>query len=338
MKRRLTLVLSNLIALSLWSQTFTNPLLPSGPDPWVLQDQGTYYYMNSTGSNLTVWKTKSIADLKTAERKVVWRAPPTGPFSKEIWAPEIHRFAGKWYIYFAADNGKNRNHRLWVIETDAADPLEGTWSKPLPLGTADNHWAIDASVFENHGHLYMIWSGWEGDSDGEQDLYIAHLSGPTAVASPRVRLSRPEKGWEKVGDLPGHSPPHVNVNEGPEMLRHGDKLFLIYSASGCWTDNYELGELTASVDSDLLNPDSWVKNKHPVFKGSSSAHAFGPGHNGFFQSPDGKQDWIIYHANPGPHQGCNNQRAPRAQPFTWKKDGTPNFGKPVPIDKPLLRP
>jgi GH43 family beta-xylosidase len=68
------------------------------------------------------------------------------------------------------------------------------------------------------------------------------------------------------------------------------------------------------------------------------AGAFGPGHNGFFKSPDGKQDWIIYHANPEPGEGCGNFRSPRIQRFTWNVDGTPNFGTPVPLGQPLEKP
>src|SRR5690348_13240502 len=98
------------------SQTFTNPLLPTGPDPWVIYKDGFYYYMNTTGMNLTIWKTRSIADLKTAEKKVVWRPPASGPYSHEVWAPELHFLDAKWYIYFAADAGTNQTHRVWVIE------------------------------------------------------------------------------------------------------------------------------------------------------------------------------------------------------------------------------
>jgi hypothetical protein len=36
--------------------TFTNPLLPSGADPWVTSVHGFYYYINTTGVNLTLWK------------------------------------------------------------------------------------------------------------------------------------------------------------------------------------------------------------------------------------------------------------------------------------------
>ena len=50
--------------------TFTNPLLPSGPDPWVEYHDGVYYYMNTTATNLTLWKTRNMADLKSAEKKV----------------------------------------------------------------------------------------------------------------------------------------------------------------------------------------------------------------------------------------------------------------------------
>src|SRR6478672_9977077 len=86
-------------------KTFTNPLLPSGPDPWTIYKDGYYYYTNSTGNNVTLWKTKNIAYLSSAEKKVVWTPPVKGPYSKEIWAPEIHFFQNRWYLYFAADSG-----------------------------------------------------------------------------------------------------------------------------------------------------------------------------------------------------------------------------------------
>jgi hypothetical protein len=41
--------------------TFTNPLLPNGADPWSIYRNGFYYYMHTTGRNLTIWKTRDIA-------------------------------------------------------------------------------------------------------------------------------------------------------------------------------------------------------------------------------------------------------------------------------------
>ncbi|GGG52044.1 glycoside hydrolase family 43 protein [Hymenobacter glacieicola] len=319
--------------------TFSNPLLPSGADPWSIYHGGYYYYTHTTGRNITLWKTKSLSQLKTAPHKVVWTPPAAGPNSRDIWAPELHRLGNKWYLYYAADAGTNQTHRLWVLENSSEDPLEGTWIDKGQVRDITNKWAIDGSVFENNGQLYFVWSGWEGDENGRQDIYLARLKNPWTVDGPRLKVSTPVYGWERNGDLNNpQDPPHVDVNEGPEVLRHGNQLVLIYSASGCWTDFYALGMLTAPADSDLLQPGSWTKSPVPVFQQDPAAKVYAPGHNSFFKSPDGTQDWILYHANDAPGQGCGNFRSPRAQPFTWNPDGTPNFGKPVPPGQPLARP
>ena len=311
-------------------QTFTNPLLPSGADPWCIYKDGYYYYTNTTGRNITIWKTKNIADLADAEKKVVWTPPATGPYSKEIWAPEIHYLQGKWYTYFAADSGNNFNHRLYVLENSSNDPLKGEWKMKGKLTTPDDKWAIDGSVFEHKGNMYLIWSGWKGNVNGEQDIFIAKMKNPWTVEGRRTLLSAPTYSWEKNGDLNNpNDVRHVNVNEGPEILRHGNKLFLIYSVSGCWTDYYALGMSTANADADIMKASSWTKTNHPVFKQSPENKVYATGHNSFFTSPDGKEDYILYHANSEPGQGCGRHRSPRAQKFTWNADGTPNFGEPV---------
>jgi GH43 family beta-xylosidase len=331
-------------------ETLVNPILPSGPDPWVIWHDGFYYYMNTTGRNLKIWKTRSMADLATAENKVVWTPPLSGPNSRDVWAPELHYLRGKWYIYFAADAGTNASHRIWVLENDSQDPLAGDWHLKGKVADSTDRWAIDATILEHGSRLFMIWSGWEADVNGTQNLYIAELSDPWTVKGPRVRISSPDQPWEKVGDLtarrdpeenPGLNridPPHVEVNEGPEILRHGDNIFLIYSGGGCWTDFYSMGMLTASAGSDLLDPRSWRKSPIPVFWQSAKAHAYGTGHGSFFRSPDGTEDWMLYHANPQPGQGCGSHRSPRAQRFTWNADGTPDFGRPLGLGLPVPRP
>ncbi|HVW97598.1 MAG TPA: glycoside hydrolase family 43 protein [Mucilaginibacter sp.] len=344
MKKVINVLLTVLLFNSTFAQsnaqrTFTNPLLPSGPDPWVIFHNGYYYYTNSMGDRLVLYKTKNMADLKAAERKTVWTPPPHTMWSKELWAPELHFINHKWYMYFAADDGDNNHHRLYVIENPSPDPLSGSWKFKGKISDDTDKWAIDASVFENKGKWYIIWAGWEGDENGEQDIYIARLKNPWTIGSRRVKISSPQYDWEKYGDLGANSnPPHVNVNEGPEMLKHGDKLFLIYSASGCWTDYYALGMLSTSVNNDLLDPPSWKKSAKPVFKASPENKVYAPGHNSFFKSADGKEDWILYHANSAPGLGCGRQRSPRMQQFHWNADGTPDFGIPVSVDVQLAVP
>src|SRR6188768_4043385 len=161
--KTLVLVFLFFVQVASAQKTFTNPLLPSGPDPWSIYKDGYYYYMNSTGNNLTIRKTKNIAYLSSAEKKVVWTPPETGEYSKELWAPEIHFLQNKWYIYFAADSGNNNDHRMYVLENASADPLLGEWVMKGKLTTPEDKWAIDGSVMEHKGKLYLIWSGWKGD-------------------------------------------------------------------------------------------------------------------------------------------------------------------------------
>lgn len=318
--------------------TYRNPLLSKGPDPWCVYKDGYYYYMHTTGNRLELWKTKSMAQLKDAPHKTIWTPPASGPYSKEIWAPEIHFLKGKWYVYFAADGGDNQYHRIYALENGAADPMEGQWEFKGKVTDAEDKWAIDASVFEHRGKLYMIWSGWEGDKNGRQDIYIARMKDPLTVESKRVKISSPQYPWEKNGDLNDPNLKHLDVNEGPEMLKHGNKLFIVYSGSACWTDDYALGMLVAADNSDLLDPASWKKRPESVFKQSVENKVYAPGHNSFFTSPDGKESWILYHANDHPGDGCGDKRSPRMQRFTWDKSGWPVFGTPIKTDSLLKAP
>ena len=313
------------------AHTFTNPLLKSGPDPWVEQKDDWYYVTHTTGRDLRLYRTKKMSELRDAEVKTIWTAPATGMNSKQIWAPEIHYLQGKWYFYYAADDGNNANHRMWVLENEAEDPFTGTWVDKGELELPDDKWAIDGTAFEHNSELYFLWSGWEGDVNVRQDIYITKMDNPWTATGDRVLLSKPEHAWELNGGTPA-------INEAPQVLTHEGKIFIIYSASGCWTDDYTLGMLSAQAASDFLDVNAWTKHPHPVFEKNPSSSAFGPGHNSFFTSPDGTEDWIIYHANPEAGLGCSGERSPRMQKFTWTIDGLPDFGNPVALGAKLEPP
>jgi GH43 family beta-xylosidase len=338
-KKKLLLFAALLMVMSAGAQqTFTNPLLPSGADPFSFYKDGYYYYTHTTGRNVTLWKTKTLSDLKSAEKKVIYTPPANTNYSRDVWAPEIHFLRGKWYAYFAADDGQNRNHRMYVLENASADPMQGEWILKGKVADPNDKWAIDGHVFEYQKQLYMLWSGWYGDENGQQDIFIAKMKNPWTIDGQRVRISAPQYDWETIGDLnDNNNPRHVNVNEGPQSLMNGKKLFVVYSASGCWTDQYALG-LLSFEGGNLLDSSKWKKSSQPLFKQKPEISVYAPGHNSFFKSPDGKEDWILYHANAQPGQGCGRFRSPRAQKFSWNPDGTPFFGEPVKENTELQAP
>ena len=309
---------------------FTNPLL-SGSDPWVTRKDGIYYYTHTLGNKIAVWKTNALSKLSMASRKDIFIPVSGTPNSSNIWAPEFHFLDGKWYCYYTAGAGPDITQRTWVLENSSADPATGAWVDKGRLFTADtDFWAIDGTVMEHNGNRYFLWSGRPNPSVQNQNIYIAAMTNPFTLQGSAVLLTRPELSWEVQGGP---------VNEGPQVLKNSQgKLFLIYSASGCWTDDYALGMLTLKDGGNPLVAADWVKHPQPVFVKKPENKAYGPGHNAFFKSADNTQDWIIYHANNNSGDGCSEKRNIRMQRFTWNADGTPNFGIPVTpgmkLDKP----
>jgi GH43 family beta-xylosidase len=310
---------------------FRNPVLTAGPDPWVIEKNDTYYVTHTTGNSLKLYETQAMSQLGQATSKTIWTPPSSGPNSKEIWAPEIHFVNNAWYFYYAADDGNNANHRMWVLENTSPDPFQGTWTDKGQLHLPDDKWAIDGTIFELQGQLYFLWSGWEGDTNVEQDIYITRMADPLTPTGNRQRLSAPQLSWETSGSPPA-------VNEGPQFLQHGDEIFIVYSAGGCWTDDYSLGLLSASATADPMDASAWTKSTTPLLSKYPEGQAFGPGHCSFFSSPDSTEDWILYHANPQSGQGCGNKRSIRMQPYRWSADGLPQFDKPAALDVALPKP
>jgi GH43 family beta-xylosidase len=314
--------------------TFTNPLLASGPDPWVIKKEDAYYYTHTLGNRIGIWKTQKMAALKDAPVQTIWSAPATGPNSKNVWAPELHYLDNKWYAYYTAGASADLStQRLFVLENTSSDPRTGIWTdKGKIYDPAADFFAIDGTVLMYNSSNYLLWSGQASDTDPTQRIYIARMTTPWTLGTARTLLSSPQYSWEMAGSPPA-------VNEAPQILTNAaGQVFIIYSASGCWTDDYSLGMLTLKAGGDPMQTADWTKRATPVFTKSTTNAAYGPGHNSFFKSLDGNEDWIIYHANSSPGQGCGDTRNPRMQKFTWNSDGTPNFGEPVRINTPIKEP
>jgi GH43 family beta-xylosidase len=321
--------------------TFTNPIVRSRPagDPWVIRHGGFYYFTATLApdSGLWVWRSRTLTGLDSGEKVKVWSAPASGPTSRQIWAPELHFVDARWYLYFTASDGIDDHHRHYVLASRTDDPL-GSWDPPVRVDPALEHYAIDGSLLRlPDGRLYFMYAA--------GGIYVAPMDSPTHVSGPGVRIlagSEPwEHGWRRTnGRWEQDSGYWV---EAPEALLHAGRTFVVYSAGHTATPHYYLGllELTGR---DPLDSASWTHRRTPLFapyEGPDGA-VYTPGHNSFTTSPDGTEDWIVYHAKDGgPDSTGGNDRSPRtvrAQRFTWNADGTPELGHPVPSGVRLQKP
>ncbi len=318
------------------ADAFRNPVVPvtaSGgdtPDPWLFLHGGRYWltYTAAGADHIELRSAATLDELADARPTRLWpRAGQTTPAERccGLWAPEIHRLRGpnglRWYVYYSATGeGDGTTHRMFVLESTGSSPagpyvFKGQLAVPQP-------WAIDATVGVVGGRLYLLYAG--GETFAPTSIYITELSNPWTVSGPAIEISRPTLPWETS---------IFSINEGPELLPHGNKLNVIYSAAWCGSGNYALGRLTVPLNADLLSPATWetAKFPQPVFASAPSHQVFGPGHGSFFTSPDGRESWNVYHATDEPKKGCftGGLRTTRAQQFRWNDDDTPDFGTPV---------
>lgn len=302
---------------------FTNPLLrPPAQDPQITYHNGRYYYCESSEEGIFLRVADDFPELSQAPRRRVWAPAVRGLVSHHIWAPELHILDGKAYIYFAADDGDNDNHRMGVLAAES-DDVFGSYRLAGVLDTGG--WAIDGTVLTlDNGCRYFIWSGWPGKKNGRQNLYISAMKSPVELTGRRVLIKEPDQPWERRS---------MPICEGPQVLRRDGRTFLIYSASGSWTADYCLGMLVHE-GGDPLDPATW-KPAGQVF--ARNAFACGVGHCGFVSSADGQEDWLVYHAKTVRRDGWNDREV-RAQPFTWDQRGWPAFGEPVNPLLPLVHP
>ena len=274
---------------------YNRPFIRQRADPYILRrEEGGYYFTASVPEydRIILRYADTLSGLREAEERTLWVKHSSGPQSIHIWAPELHRIDGEWYIYYAGgDKDDVWEIRPYVLHC-AGDPMRDAWEELGPMQPAEDDpfsfraFSLDATVFSNRGERYMVWAEKVGVGKQISNLYIARMESPVRLATVQVLLTTPDYDWER-GEF--------WVNEGPALLRHDGKLFLTFSANTTG-ELYCMGMLWADEDADLLDPASWTKLRQPVFRSDDGKEVHGPGHNSFVKAEDGVTDLCVYHA------------------------------------------
>ena len=331
MSKSKLVVLSCLLALSTAfaapaeeSLNLDNPIVLQRADPWLYRDEdsGCYWFIGTAPEfdRIELRHACRLNDLKLAEPKVIWRKRESGSMSVNIWAPELHRIDGVWYIYFAAgDVEKPFSIRMYALSNPNEDPMSGEWKEEGRIETHLDSFSLDATSFEHRGKRYLVWAQMDAERSYNSALWIAEMDSPVSIRPPVVLLSEPDLEWERLG---------YKVNEGAAVIHRNGRVFMTYSASA--TDHrYAMGLLWADEDADLLDPASWHKKPQPIFTTDEALDRYGPGHNSFTMAEDGVTDLLIYHARDYRElQGTpltDPNRHARARVLYWDDEGFPDF-------------
>lgn len=335
---RVATVQGILLVGSLWgwqsadaTATFTNPLF-TGQDPWVTKVGGTYYYSESYCglADICLKSSPTLTGLASAPWVGVWsHGQDTDPNGRDIWKPQIHCINGNWYIYYAADNGDNNNHRLFVLQASSSNPLgsyvEG--STGLPHGQLHEYsgvWAIDPNVFTAaDGKLYITFScTHQANSNFPQNICLAMMRDALTVGGTTSYISTPDRYWET------RTQP---IEESPVGYTRNGNTYITYASSASWVAaDYAVGVLTNTTKAKITDPSEWTK-RGPIF--DTHDQAYGPGSVVFVPSADASEYWVLYHGIDSTTGACAvsayNCRDIRMQQMFFDSAGFPVLGYPV---------
>ena len=334
---------------------YTNPLM-NGADPTIVRGDDGYFYSGfATDNDIYIKRSETLLGLSTADSHLVWDNPrsgsPDGNKNYYVWGPYIYRINGAWYIYFSSstENDFGYGHpSCYVLENTSVDPFKGEWklkgentnkddfegneSKKAGLMNTESY-GLACGVVTIAGEQYFTYTKYEyyknepGNTKFNECPTIVKMENPWTLTGEECTVARPTYEWELHGD---------NVNEGAAVVEHGGKTYFAYSASSFMNDNYCVGlsvcDLNACDENTelsdyVMNEQNWKKSTTPILSRSDENSAFGPGSPLFVKSPDGTEDWLIYHAGPIGGQTATDRRV-RAQKINWTDDGQINLAIP----------
>jgi GH43 family beta-xylosidase len=273
---------------------YQNPIsIKNIGDPFVLRAlDGKYYcYASSAADGFKAWSSNDL--VHWMDIGYVYKRNDASWGESDFWAPEVVFYNGKYFMHYSARWGKNQSLRLGVATADSpAGPFVDVFNRPMfDFGYA----AIDGHVlFDDDGRKYFYYSRdcSENVVDGrhESHLYVAELNEDlTSLKGESCLITKPEQEWEL------RSGPEWLWNEGPFVLKHNHKYYLMYSANFYASRDYSVGYAVAASP---LGP--FTKATHNPILFSPNREISGPGHNSVIASPDGGELFIVYHTHTDP--------------------------------------
>ncbi|WP_460615619.1 glycoside hydrolase family 43 protein [Hymenobacter seoulensis] len=305
-----SLTLFPFVSACVKARTYTNPVYAGQfPDPFVLRHEGHYYAFGTTGQGRT--PDGNIFTLLTSDDLVDWKpiggalVPPAGAEGADFWAPEVVYHEGTFYMYYSKGGGAINatvGHRLHVATSKLP---QGPYHEAALLEVPGSQFTIDAHPFKDtDGQWYLFYARDFTDSDNGfrpgTGLVADRLLNMTKLAGESRTIMRARHDWtvfEKNRTMPlygNRTFPEWHTLEGPFVRQHEGRYYCFYSGANFLTSRYGVDYCVAD---SILGPYSDAgAEKGPRVLHAVEGHVRGPGHHSHVLSPDGKQEYLVYHA------------------------------------------
>lgn len=253
-------------------------------DPFIYLEDGTYYMYARCDNNMGVQVYKST-DLENFSEPTVCFTPPADFWATmDNWAPEMHKYNGKYYLFvsYKAENAC-RGTQIFIAEQP-----EGPFRIHSDGPVTPHDWeCLDGTLYvDKNGTPYMIFCHeWLQVHNGEMCCVKLSDDLSRAVSEPHVMF--------RAGDhsLPReirHSDTHYGmVTDGCFIYKtDSDRLIMIWASIG---ENHTYLELQAICDDGNIFG-TWRHDAPPIFRKDG-------GHGMIFKDIDGKQKITLHSPN-----------------------------------------
>ena len=257
-------------------------------DPFILKENGKYYMYGTRGSNFGQ-KTAGF-DVYTGTDLENWSGPKQVFYSDKHgmngsanWAPEVHKYNGKYYM-FATFDQKNGMRGTFALVSDAPDgefvPVSGEALTP------HDWWSLDGTFYaDRSGEPYLVFC----------HEHVQILNGTVCYVKLKKDISGPAGDYTYL--FSGSDAFGVTKTEGKRYVTDGpflyrgkkDRLYMLWSTSAHGSYHQCLAR---SISGDVTGP--W-EQLPPIFTKDG-------GHGMLFEATDGRLMLTLHCPNNQPDE------------------------------------
>jgi len=267
---------------------------------WVDTNAATYYLVSAgrrgpNGRAAVIEYTSKDLDTWMGP-KVIFEAPTNFWGNRGIWAPELHDYNGKFYLFltFNTDHLFPEQWRDWLPRVERGSQILVSDAPTGPFEPFANHptlptnmMTLDGTFFIEDGVPYMVFAHeWVQIKDGTVEYIQLKDDLSDTVGEPKRLFDGSDAPWSKKSEQYG-----CHVTDAPWMYRTKTGQLLMLWSSGSAT-GYAVG-IAKSKSGKFAGP--WEQEEKPLF-------AQDGGHPMLFYRLDGQLMMILHQPNKTPNE------------------------------------
>ncbi len=260
-------------------------------DPFILSDNGKYYMYGTRGyessgsfSGLDVYDSTDL-ECWSAPKNIL-SLPSDFWGTEDCWAPEVHRYNGRYYMLVSFKSPSHRRATHILVSDSPSGPFVPHGTEPV---TPPDWECLDGTLYVEDNIPYIVFCHeWQQIGTGEICAIRLTPDLKRAAGDPFVLFNASEPDW--ADGIKTHIGTAF-VTDGPFLRKlSDDRLLMIWSS---FSKGRYIEAVSFSDNNKLTG--KWLHSSKPLFKADG-------GHGMLFTSYDGRLMFVMHSPNIPPNE------------------------------------